>query len=398
MPSSRHDIAVMPEPGEAEKAHSARVLACIDEHCRRQHNGLLTFGEYMRLALYEPGLGYYSAGLRKFGEQGDFVTAPELSPLFSECIANHVAAVLPQLDQGRIIEFGAGSGVMATDMLLRLEKLGCLPQRYYILEVSAELKQRQRNTLAARAPHLLDLVIWLDDMPPEPLNAVVLANEVLDAMPVECFRKHNGRIEQMVIGVDEGGVFSGYREAGAGLLQAVQDIEQRIGHALPQDYCSEVNLHIRPWLGNLYDAIQSGVVLLIDYGYVASEYYHPERKHGTLMCHYHHRAHPDPLWYPGLQDITAYVDFTDAAHAAVDCGFEVRGFTSQAAFLMCCGLADLHAEYVTDDAKQQIRLSQQIKTLTLPSEMGERFKVMALCKQFDEVLPGFLMQDYRGRL
>lgn len=390
-------METLPELGEAARRQSEAVLARIAQACE-QHDGKIDFSEYMRIALYEPGLGYYSAGLRKFSEQGDFVTAPEISPLFSQCLANQVAAIMPQLDQPRVIEFGAGSGVMAADCLLHLEKLHSLPERYYILEVSAELKQRQQQTLAERAEHLLDRVIWLDEMPPEPFNAVVLANEVLDAMPVECFRTRDGKVEQMVVGIENGGLFSDYREASGEVRQAVENIEQRLETALPDNYHSEVNLHIKPWLASIYDALDAGVVLLIDYGYTAREYYHPERAQGTLMCHYHHRAHPNPFWYPGLQDITAYVDFTDVAYAAVDCGFEVRGFTSQAAFLMACGLADLHAEAVTDDPKQQIILSQQIKTLTLPSEMGERFKVMALGKQLDAPLLGFLMHDLRGKL
>ena len=397
MPSSRPDIETLPEPAEVEKRHSDAVIACVEQACREQ-GGVIPFSEYMRIALYQPGLGYYSAGLRKFGEQGDFITAPELSPLFSQCLAKQIADILPQLERGCVIEFGAGSGVMAADILLQLRQLNCLPQHYYILEVSAELKQRQQETLSARVADLLERVVWLDTLPAQPLNAVVLANEVLDAMPVECFRKRAGRVQQMVVGVENGDLYADYVEASAELAQAVQRIEQRIGAPLADDYHAEVNLHIRPWLNTVFDALQSGVVMLIDYGYVASEYYHAQRSQGTLMCHYRHRAHPDPFWYPGLQDITAYVDFTEVAHAAVDAGFEVRGFTSQAAFLLASGLGELHAVQCTDDARQQIRLSQQIKTLTLPSEMGERFKVMALCKQYDQPLSGFLLHDYRGRL
>jgi len=397
MPSPQTQKAILPEPDKSARRQSQAILDRVQQACA-DNGGPIPFSRFMHIALYEPGLGYYSAGLQKFGEQGDFITAPEISPLFTQCLANHVAAILSQLEQPQVIEFGAGSGVMAADSLLHLEKLDKLPVRYNIVEVSASLRQRQQQTIAGRAGHLLDRVTWLDRLPDQPCQAVVLANEVLDAMPVECFRKRSGRVEQMVIGMENGGLFSDYRDAGVDLRRAVDNIEQRLAATLPDDYHSEVNLHIRPWLASIHEALDAGVVLLIDYGYTVHEYYHPERNRGTLMCHYRHRAHPDPFWYPGLQDITAYVDFTDVAHAAVDCGFEVRGFTSQAAFLMASGLADLHAEAVTDDPKQQIRLSQQIKTLTLPSEMGERFKVMALGKQLDAPLPGFFMHDLRGKL
>ncbi len=398
MPSSPPDIETLPTPSSAERQLSEALLQRIAEVCASRDDGQIAFSEYMRMALYEPALGYYAGGLRKFGEQGDFITAPEVSALFSQCLANQIADILPGLDQGRVIEFGAGSGVMAADILLRLQQLDCLPDRYYILEVSAALRHRQRETLAERAPALLEKVIWLDAMPAEPFNAMVLANEVLDAMPVECFRKQEQGLQQMMVGIENSALYSDYVEASAPVIRAVQHIEQRIGRRLPQDYHSEVNLNIEPWLRTVFDAMQSGVVLLIDYGYVASEYYHPERSSGTLMCHYHHRAHPDPFRYPGLQDITTYVDFSDVAYSAADVGFEVRGFTSQAAFLMSSGLAGLHAEQLSDDARQQIRLSQQIKTLTLPSEMGERFKVMALSKHYDQPLTGFMLNDYRGKL
>jgi SAM-dependent MidA family methyltransferase len=397
MQSPKPDTATLPKPGAEYLQQSTAVREKIERACN-ENGGLIDFSEYMQIALYAPGLGYYSGGLCKFGEQGDFVTAPEVSHLFSECLANQVADILPQLDEGCVIEFGAGSGVMAADILLHLKKLDSLPERYYILEVSAELKQRQQAAIEAKGEDLLECVIWLDAMPGEPLNAVVLANEVLDAMPVECFRKSGNRIEQLVIGFESGGLLSDYRQADDEVSHAVNNIEQRTETILPDGYCSEVNLNIKPWLASVYSVLNAGVVLLIDYGYTASEYYHAQRSKGTLMCHYQHRAHTDPFWYPGLQDITAYVDFTDVAHAGADIGFGVRGFTTQAAFLMSCGLADLHQQYVSDDPKNQIELSQQIKTLTLPSEMGDRFKVMALTKDHDAALLGFMLQDHRGKL
>jgi len=351
----------------------------------------------MRLALYAPELGYYSGGLQKFGETGDFITAPEVSPLFSRCLARQAADVLVTLSQPDVLEFGAGSGVMAADMLLELERLDALPVSYLILELAAELRQRQRETIERIAPNLLSRVRWLDSLP-HSFSGVVVANEVLDAMPVECFRINEGRVESLMIGTEADRLRAQYAPAPQAVEQAVRQIEQRRGQALPHGYCSEYNPQLQAWLQSIAAAMQSGVVLLIDYGYPVSEYYHDQRENGTLMCHYRHRAHPDPLWYPGLQDITAFVDFSAVAHAAVEVGFDVSGYTTQAMFLLASGLPELHEAALTDDAKRQLQLAQQIKTLTLPSEMGERFKVMALDKNHDVALRGFSMQDYQARL
>ena len=386
----------LPEPVAEEKQRSREVHDLISEACARA-GGLIPFSEFMRLALYAPELGYYSGGLQKFGEAGDFITAPEISPLFSRCLARQAADVLVTLPQPDVLEFGAGSGVMAADMLLELERLDALPASYLILELAAELRQRQRETIERIAPNLLSRVRWLDSLP-ESFSGVVVANEVLDAMPVECFRINEGRVESLMIGTEADRLRAQYAPAPQAVEQAVRQIEQRRGQALPHGYCSEYNPQIQAWLQSIAAAMQSGVVLLIDYGYPVSEYYHDQRENGTLMCHYHHRAHPDPLWYPGLQDITAFVDFSAVAHAAVEAGFDVSGYTTQAMFLLASGLPELHEAALTDDAKRQLQLAQQIKTLTLPSEMGERFKVMALGKNHDVALRGFSMQDYRARL
>lgn len=387
----------LPKP-DADACARSDVL--VKELARQisDNNGLISFAEFMRITLYHPAYGYYSGGQTKFGEQGDFVTAPEVSCMFSWCLANQVADIRQLMPEAVVLEFGAGSGIMAADILARLELLDELPSCYYILELSAELKLRQKETLQSRVPHLLDKVVWLDELPAEPLKAIVLANEILDAMPVECFRVSDCGVQQLMIGYENGGLLSDYEQAGALLHAAVDKIQQRTENQLDEGYCSEVNLNIQPWLTSLYQCLDQGVVLLIDYGYPVKEYYLPERNGGTLICHYQHRAHANPFWYPGLQDITAFVDFTDVAHSASDAGFEVRGFTSQAAFLMSSGLADIHQQLVNDDPEQQVRLAQQIKTLTLPSEMGEKFKVMALTCSFDEPLSGFMLQDQRGRL
>ena len=394
----------LPEPDEAARERSQRLCLQIGEQLKSKA-GSMAFSAYMHEALYAPGLGYYSGGLQKFGAGGDFITAPEVSPLFSQCLARQVVEIMTGLQQSGsgttgILEFGAGSGVMAAELLLELERLEQLPSQYYILEVSTELRQRQRETLQQKTPHLVGRVEWLEALPETAFSGVILANEVLDAMPVECFRRYQGKIEALRIssGEQPSELITSYAEADAAMQLAVSVIEERLEAAIPDDYCSEYNPAIAGWLQSLADVLQQGAVLLIDYGYNVHEYYHEERSRGSLMCHYQHRAHTDPLWYPGLQDITAFVDFSDVAYSALSAGFDVSGYTTQAMFLMASGLADLHQAQVTDDPKQQILLAQQIKTLTLPSEMGERFKVMALTKKFDEPLIGFSMQDLRNRL
>lgn len=390
-------VDVLPEPDEGAKNWSQALCAQIEEQCN-QSAGVIPFSEFMQMALYAPGFGYYSSDLRKFGAEGDFITAPEVSPLFAQCIARQVMDVLATMESPRVLEFGAGSGVMAADMLLELEQLDSLPEQYLILELSASLKLRQQDTIKEKAAHLLDRVVWLDALPAEKINGVVIANEVLDAMPVECFKISGDAVESLVVRCRDSKLDSEYRPAIDPVTATIRRIEERTETTLPDGYCSEFNPAISGWLESIAATLQQGIVLLIDYGYAAAEYYHEERQTGTMMCHYQHRAHADPLWYPGLQDITAFVDFTDVAYSAVDAGFDVSGYTSQAMFLMSSGLDELHQKQVTDDVKNQVMLAQQIKTLTLPSEMGERFKVMALTKNYDEPLRGFIMQDLRGRL
>lgn len=370
--------------------------------------GWIPFSEFMNITLYQPGLGYYSGGLQKFGERGDFITAPEVSPFFGQCFGNQIAEVLKNIrqtsaDEVSLLEFGAGSGILAADILLALEKLGSLPDRYLIIELSAELKQRQSETLRTRAPQLFDYVTWLDQMPDDVNNAVVIANEVLDAMPVECFRVKDSRIDALMIGLENGRLVAAYKPATAFIKQHISVVQQRseiefAENLAGEGYCSEFNPAIGAWLAALKNKVQKLVIFIIDYGYNEKEYYHADRTSGTLMCYYRHRAHSDFLWWPGLQDITAFVDFTDIAYNAVDLELDISGYTTQAAFLLANGLSELHAEQVTDDVRQQVKLSQQIKTLTLPSEMGERFKVMALTRNYDEPLTGFSMLDLSDRL
>jgi len=386
-------ISALPPPTPDALAHSQRLLASIRQAID-QANGLISFAEFMQLALYAPGLGYYSAGTRKFGAAGDFVTAPELSPLFSQCLARQCQQVLAQLTEGVILEFGAGSGLMAAEILKELARLQCLPTRYYILELSAELRQRQQATLTLHLPELYSLVHWLDTLPSQPLQGIVLANEVLDAMPVHRFQLEAQEVLEFFVGYDH------TQQLVWHLLPTPQlqlrEVVESLRPQLPVPYVSEVNLMIPGWLQAVADILSKGLILLIDYGFPRNEYYHPQRHQGTLMCHYRHYAHTEPLILVGLQDLTAHVDFTAVAETAQAAGLQVAGYTSQANFLLACGLTGLLANYAGNDSTY-LRLAQQVKTLILPSEMGELFKVLALTRQLDIALLGF-ERDERERL
>lgn len=387
-----------PPPDAAAVARSEALCARLRERIEHR-GGPIPFSEYMEAALYEPGLGYYAGGLHKFGAQGDFVTAPEVAPLFSRCVAHQCAEVLTALGGGEILEFGAGSGVMAAEILDELRRLGCEPKRYAIVERSAELRARQRETLAARAPAGLAPVCWLDRLPQTPIRGVVLANEVLDAMAVARFRI-GAHGEPRELCVDWDGARPVWREASAGpaLAAAIEDIERGLPAPLVPGYTSEVNLLLAPWLAGVADALDAGVVLIVDYGYPRREYYHPQRTDGTLMCHYRHRAHPDPLILTGLQDITAHVDFTAVAQSGRAAGLRLAGYTTQAHFLLGNGLDRMVAASDPLQVRGHLELTRQVKTLTLPGEMGERFKVLALARGCDAPLSGFALRDLRDRL
>lgn len=400
-PLIKSDNRTLAEPDDEAKKRSRLLVQCIKEECE-QAGGWIRFSAFMNTALYQPGLGYYSGGLQKFGERGDFITAPEVSPLFGQCLAGQVAEVFQNIreisdEKLFVIEFGAGSGVLAVDVLLQLEQLDALPEKYLILELSAELQNRQQETIKHKAPHLYERVQWLQQLPENVSNAVVIANEVLDAMPVECFRINGEKTDALMVAVKDEKLICSYL-ADDNLADAIRSIKQRSEIELADGYRSELNPAIAGWLAALENRLQRAVILLIDYGYNEKEYYHPDRSEGTLMCYYRHKAHGDFFWWPGLQDITAFVNFTDVAYSAVDCGLDMAGYTTQAAFLLANGISDLHASQVTDEVQQQIKLSQQIKTLTLPSEMGDRFKVMALTKNYDKLLKGFSMLDLSNRL
>ncbi|MFZ5595056.1 MAG: class I SAM-dependent methyltransferase [Pseudomonadota bacterium] len=384
-------------PDSDAQTHNQHLQTLIRTEIERR-GGQITFARYMELALYAPGQGYYSAGARKFGEAGDFVTAPEFAPLFSRCVARQCRQVLAYLGKGDVLEAGAGTGAMAAEVLAELDALGCLPERYFILDLSADLRQRQRETLERRAPHLLDRVRWLDRPPDSGFTGVVLANELLDAMPVHLFRMGEEGPQELYVGIEDDrfvwrvGPLSDPR-----LGERVAAIVAEQG-PLPLGYTSEINLAAEGWVRGLVDWFERGLALFIDYGFPRREYYHHERSGGTLMCHYRHRAHPDPLILTGLQDITAHVDFTAVAEAAVEVGLAVAGYTTQAYFLLGSGLMEMAGESHPDDTRQHLALMQKIKKLTSPSEMGELFKVIALTRGIDLPLIGFSFQDQRGRL
>jgi SAM-dependent MidA family methyltransferase len=390
----------LPELTPDEAAHSERLVAHIAAAITRG-DGWISFAEFMRMALYEPGLGYYSAGARKFGAAGDFVTAPEVAPVFSRCLAVQCAEVLRELGAGaEVLELGAGSGAMACDLLLELERRHALPARYSILDVSADLRERQQTALAAAAPHLLERVRWLDRLPAEPFDGLIVANEVLDALVVERFVVRGRRVMALGVAHDAAGgrLTLVERPAGSRLEQAVRRHEAELGRALPDGYASEINLGLGNWLAALAATLRRGVLLFVDYGLPRREYYAAERSRGTLLCHFRHRFHEDALARVGLQDITAWVDFTAVAEAAQEAGLDVAGYTTQAHFLIGCGLEEFVAHVADLDLVERVNLSRQAMVLTLPGEMGERFKVIALAQGYDAPLRGFGVRDLRHTL
>jgi len=402
MKQAAEELSRLPVPDEGARSHSEQLITLIHDEIKSA-GGQISFARYMELALYAPGLGYYSAGSRKFGESGDFVTAPEISSLFSQALARQVSEVLKSLtesgfEKNDVLEVGGGSGVMAADILAELERLQNLPNRYFILELSADLRQRQQGMISKCVPHLLSRVQWLDELPTSGFSGVVVANELLDALPVCCFSvergvEENGIKERYVTWQEDRFQWMSAEPESTELKEQLECVAKN----LPVGYQSEINLAANAWVQSIADTLESGVVLLLDYGFPRHEYYHPERSAGTLMCHYRHRAHDDPFVYPGLQDITAHVDFTAIAEAAQASGLNVSGYTSQAYFLLSNGLTEI-AEANAGNERDQLLYAQQIRTLTMPGEMGELFKVMALTKNYEFALTGFSMLDARHKL
>ena len=395
--------SMLPAMSTEEAAHSRAVSHFIRERIEAA-GGWLPFDEFMELALYAPGLGYYSAGGVKIGRGGDFTTAPEVSDLFSQCVARQVSEVLDRTG-GSVLELGAGTGRMAAAVLTTLASLGSLPEQYAILEVSADLRERQRARIEQLPVELRDRVTWLDALPPKPMRGVILANEVLDALPCQRIVIRDDDVRELGVSVE---VARGAREAGVSVAES-HDF-RFIGHEAPAraeiatawratrsglpfelepGYRTELCTRIEPWIAGLSDSLEQGLVLLFDYGLPRAHYYHPQRTDGTLRCHYKQRAHNDPLINVGVQDITAWVDFTRVAEGADSARLEVSGFATQAAFLLGLGIESLISD---------VRLASEARKLLMPGEMGEAFKAMALTRGVDIPLSGFSVQDLRHSL
>jgi SAM-dependent MidA family methyltransferase len=380
-----------PQPDSAAFAHSAALMSSIQALIAKE-GGWINFAQLMDAALYTPGLGYYSGGAKKFGFNGDFVTASEISPLFSQTIARQVqqvfSALQTQRKQAGILELGAGTGRFAKDLLLEMARLEQLPARYMILEVSAHLREVQQSTLKAALPNeLMSRIVWLDALP-ENFDGVIFANEVLDALPVHIVRTTAEGVAEM--GVVSEGMGLAWKEKPASLT-ALKDFVAEIN--LMDGYTTEVCLASTGLVASLAGVLQSGMLLMIDYGFSRAEYYHPQRNQGTLMCHYRHRAHSDPLIYLGLQDITAHVDFTRIAEAGVSNGLELVGFLTQAQFLINAGITELLQSIPVEDSANYLPLVASAQKLLSPAEMGDLFKVIAFEKNLDIPFIGFSSGD-----
>jgi len=384
--------AELPEPSADARTASEALTRLVATEIAAA-GGWISFARYMELALYAPGLGYYSGGSRKFGVEGDFLTAPELTPLFGRALARQVAQVLAA-SSPRVIEAGAGSGRLAADLLPALAALGCAPERYQILELSGELRARQQATLAEKAPEFADRIEWLDELP-QRFSGCLIGNEVLDAMPTHALRWSDESSQPGVL--ERGVVLAGGRLAFAERPASGALLEAALALPVAAPYRGEISLAARSWISELAGRLEQGAMLLIDYGLPRHELYHPERDGSSLRCHYRHRVHDDPLWFPGLSDITSHVDFTAVAEAAFDAGLEILGYISQANFLINCGIGDLLAGgRVGDDgtvAATDLRARGAVNVLISPNEMGELFKVIALGRGVPGPLLGFARGD-----
>jgi SAM-dependent MidA family methyltransferase len=363
----------LPPPSTDASAHSEQLR----EHMAREiasSGGWIDFAHYMELALYAPGLGYYSAGAAKLGGSGDFVTAPEISSLFGRTLARPIAQTLRSIG-GDVLELGAGSGKLAVDLLSELESLNALPGTYFILELSADLRQRQQMLIRERAPRLAPRVVWLDALP-NAISGVVLANEVLDALPVHIMHWTEGDTVERGVMIGKRGFAWQDRPI------TNPDLARRATAMRPgEDYVSEISLAVPALIHSVGRMLRHGQAVFIDYGFLHDEFYHPQRAHGTLMCHYRHRAHDDPFFLPGLQDITAHVDFTAVEEAAREAGLTVAGYSTQARFLIECGIAELLGQIDAAHASAYLPLANQVQRLTSPAEMGELFKVIVLARE-----------------
>ncbi len=381
---------MLPTPSPDALAHSQRVVKHLQE--RIQHaGGWMSFAQYMEAVLYAPGLGYYAAGATKLGAAGDFVTAPEMTPLFGRTLAHAIAPALHE-SGGDVLELGAGSGRLAVEVLGELARLDALPTHYNIIEVSADLRARQQETVSRELPHLAERVHWLDALPAH-FSGVMLGNEVLDALPVEWvyWTEHGPLTRGVVI---EG-------EAFAWQDRPITDPQLRARAEalnLAPGYLSEINLAADGLIAALAQCLDRGLILMIDYGFGESEYYHPQRHMGTLRAHYRHHALDDPFYFPGLCDLTAHVDFSAVARAGKAAGLDLTGYTSQANFLLNAGLTELLMQISPSDAAAYLPQANAVQRLVSPAEMGDLFKAIVFSKGDIAPLAAFARGDRRYAL
>lgn len=387
----------LPLPDEVTLAASQKLHHAISQEIDQQA-GKISFAKFMDMALYFPDLGYYSAGAHKFGVSGDFITAPEISPLFAQCLAAQIAPLITDHLLSVLWEIGAGSGRLAVDLLNDLALQDALPESYWILEVSADLRQRQHALLQQHCPQWLHKIKWLTQLPEKPFDGIILANEVVDALPVHLFEIDATGIQERYVCQSPEGFYFALGPLSHPRLKQYLDlfVPQDVPLALP--YQSEIGLVAMDWLAEISTHLRQGVLFLVDYGFPAREYYHSQRNHGTLMCHYRHHSHADPFYLVGGQDITSHVNFTALAHQAQESGLKLEGFTNQASFLINNGLEKFATPGLLGDTRQRLTTAQALKKLTLPSEMGELFKVMAFSREMAVKLEGFSHFDYRHKL
>ena len=389
-------LGSLPAPDDAARSLSNELVRLIRDKIE-SGGGTIGFDQYMQLALYAPGLGYYTGGLHKLGETGDFVTAPEISSLFPRCAARQVAQILGLLGGGQVLEVGAGSGIFAGEMMRALLEADIEPCNYSILETSPDLRARQSARLKDGFGECFPFFRWIDDFPPKGFRGVVLANELLDALPVSRFCISADEAVEMAVGWDHDRFIWSSRYPAEALKHAIDQLLGSLSLSLPEGYTSEISLIRASWVREMLERIDAGVALLIDYGYRQAEYYHPQRAHGTLRCHYRHRSHEDPFVLAGLQDITTHVDFSAVARSARETGATVAGYTTQANFLLSTGLIESLAT-LTPGTRDHAVLSAQVKRLVLPGEMGDAVKVLALARDVDNSLIGFNERDLSGQL
>jgi len=395
-----HPHTDLPEPAPGALHHSGILADHIREEIRHS-GGAIPMSRFMELCLYAPGLGYYSAGSTKFGPAGDFVTAPETGRLFAATVSGVLAEGLRQLGgHARVLEVGGGSGAFAEVALKRMLELDALPDRYAILEPSADLRERQREHLERTlVPTVFELVEWLDRPFQDEWDGLLFANEVVDALPTPRFVLREGRVYEEHVALDgNDGFVRVDRPADALLEAAVRHIEDYLEQPFADGYRSELLPQLPYWLQAVGGGLRSGGMLFFDYGYARREYYQPQRSDGTLRAFYRHHVHNDPYLWPGLQDLTASVDFTALAEAGTGAGFDLAGYCTQASFLLGNGLTDvLEQAEATADEVGRVALREQAKRLTLPTEMGERFQVMGFMRDVD-LEPAFALGDLTWRL